>query len=270
VFLGANAGTLFWQVDQQLIINFLWPKDAGYYSNFFTLLGTYSIIVGPILTLLFPITTELITKNDTTKIRLLQNILYKYFSVFALSIWWLFFATGPMIACILFGTKFLPSWDLLRWIGPALIFNVLISINYSILAGRGLVKERVKILFIALIANILINVITILGLGRGLYGAVLALAGGWFVLRWLSYRTLHKNEAISFSRKYLWGNALVIWIMTASIRYVSPMIFTENDTFRYHNFLRFLGISIMYYIIIAAANYKSIQALIWEIKNIRK
>jgi O-antigen/teichoic acid export membrane protein len=155
------------------------------------------------LGILFPIATELITKNSIEKIKLLQNTLYKYLSILAISIGGLFLGGGPVIASILFGTKFLPSGELLRRIGPALIFNVLISINYGILAGRGMVKERVKIIGRALLVNIILNVITIVWLKRELYGAIIALTGGWILLRRLSYKKIHQQQAITFSRKYL-------------------------------------------------------------------
>ncbi|MEI8091553.1 MAG: hypothetical protein WCG98_04955 [bacterium] len=44
------------------------------------------MVVNPILSILFPIVTELITKKDHHKLSALQNLLYKYFSVFTLSI----------------------------------------------------------------------------------------------------------------------------------------------------------------------------------------
>jgi len=57
----------------------------------------------------------LITKKDFEKLSLMQNILYKYFSVFALSIGVFFVALGPEIASVLFGTKFSYSGSLLTY-----------------------------------------------------------------------------------------------------------------------------------------------------------
>jgi O-antigen/teichoic acid export membrane protein len=62
---------------------------------------------------IFPIVTELITKNNNHQLKMLQDTLYKYFSVFALSMGGLFMAFGPEIASVLFGTKFLYSGQLL-------------------------------------------------------------------------------------------------------------------------------------------------------------
>ena len=100
--MGANVGSLLGQIDQQMVVNFLGAKEAGYYSILLSLFAAYSIIISPLLGFLFPVVTELQTKQDIQKLTLLQNIFYKYFSVFALSIGGLFIAFGPHIASILF------------------------------------------------------------------------------------------------------------------------------------------------------------------------
>ena len=45
IFLWANVMSLLWQVDQQLVINFLWSTAAGYYSNYLSLITMYYIII---------------------------------------------------------------------------------------------------------------------------------------------------------------------------------------------------------------------------------
>ena len=51
-----------------------------------TLILVFTMIITPLFGLLFPITTELITKKDTKKFGLLQHVMYTYFGVFALVI----------------------------------------------------------------------------------------------------------------------------------------------------------------------------------------
>jgi len=46
----------------------------------------YTVITAPVLGIIFPIVSEIMAKKDHAKLELLQNTLYKYFSVFALSI----------------------------------------------------------------------------------------------------------------------------------------------------------------------------------------
>lgn len=270
VFLGANVGTLLGQVDQQLVVNFLGPLQAWYYANFFSLVGIYVLIVWPILTLVFPIMTELITKKHHGKIILFQDILYKYFSVFALSIGGLFVALGPEIASILFGAKFIYSGILLVYIGPFLIFNVLTSINYGILAWFGKVKERVKIIWWALLVNVLANIILIYGFGLGLMWAVIALILGWLILRGLSFRIVHKYQPIHFEWKFLWKNLLVIWLLSGIYYGFKSHFFVLDNNHRFGNLLYIIITGFVYYWIIALFNIWSIKLLIQEIRSIKK
>lgn len=270
VFLGANVGTLLGQVDQQLIVNILGPLQAGYYANFFSLVGMYSIIVAPILSLVFPIMTELVTKWHHEKISMFQSILYKYFSVFALSIGGLFFAFGPEIAAILFGTKFIYSGNLLVYIWPFLIFNVLTSINYGILAGFGKVRERVIVIGRALLINIIANIVLIYFAGWWLIGAVISLILGWFVLWGLSFRIVHKHEPIHFEWNFLRKNLWIICLLSGIFYIFKSHFFVLSNGYRFWNILYISIAGIAYYCIIALCNIWSIKLLLKEIKNIRK
>jgi len=44
IFLSINIGQLIGQIDQQLIINFLGPEQAGIYGTYFTTLMVYGVI----------------------------------------------------------------------------------------------------------------------------------------------------------------------------------------------------------------------------------
>jgi O-antigen/teichoic acid export membrane protein len=69
-----------------MIVVILGSKAAGYYANYLSLFTLYGLFAFPLIGILFPIMTELITKKHTEKIQLLLSILYKYFSVFGLMI----------------------------------------------------------------------------------------------------------------------------------------------------------------------------------------
>ena len=270
VFLWANIWSLLWQVDQQMIINILWPEAAGYYSNFFSLLLLYSVVVGPILTIIFPLVTELITKNHHQQFKEFQNLLYKYFSIFALSIGWLFFAFWPEIASILFGTKFLYSWQLLTYTAPFLILNVLFIINFGILAWLGKVKERVKVLLIALIVNIFINFLLLYVFKVGLPWAVIAMAIWRALLRWGSFKIIQKNQKIWFDWMFLLKNTGVIVILSAVYFVCKGYLIINDNSYRVYNTAYLVVALLLYYWIIWGFNYKSIGLLTKEVKSFRK
>ena len=270
VFLGINAASFLGQVDQQLVINFLWAKEAGYYTNFLTIFAGYLVIVWPILNFIFPLITEMIAKNDSKKLILFQNILYKYFSVFALSCWALLFAFGPEFASVFFGTKFAYSWQLLSYLGWFLPINILFSINFSILAGIGKVKERMKILGRALVANVCLNVVLILGFKIGILGAVIWLIGWWIVLFLLSYKIINRHQKIDFDWPFFLKNFGIVACISIVFLFIKWFFFVASNAERYHNILWLAICSIGMFWILMLTNRASVKALIHEIKQIRK
>lgn len=59
VVFAANIGTVLSQVDMQLIIYLLGARDAGYYTNYLSIIGIPFIIITPIIGFLFPVISEL-------------------------------------------------------------------------------------------------------------------------------------------------------------------------------------------------------------------
>ena len=270
VFLWANIGMLFDQVDQQMVINLLWSKQAWFYANFWWMIAIFSMIVGPVFLLLFPIVNELIIKNEIKKLTYFQNYLYKYFSVFSITIGWLFVALGPQIASVMFGAKFIYSGILSMYIWPFLLFNTLYGINFFILAGLGKIKERVKVLWIALTINVISNLILIYWLWWALKGAVISLILWWITLWRLSFRLINIHLKITFDWKFLIRNVLLISLLSFFAYKVGNHIMVLNDIKRYQNIIYLLLIIITYYCVILSLNLWSVRMMINEIKKIKK
>lgn len=229
----------------------------------------YLLITSPLLALIFPIVNELIQKNDHPKFALFQNIFYKYFSLLGVSLGGLFLVLWEVIAVVFFGEKFLYSWTLVSYLGPFLIFSILYGINYGIMAWLGKVKQRVKILAWGLLVNIILNLVLIVWLGWWLIGAVVAIAASWIVLWGFSLYEIHSFQKIDFDWKFFGKNTVVTVILCIFIHFVSSKVFVFQDAMRLTNLWYLLAIGIVYYCIIAAVNYKTIQALIREVKAMR-
>ncbi len=269
VFLSANVSLVLTQIDQQLIINLLGPTAAGYFTNYLSVISMYSVITAPILGIIFPIVSEIMAKKDYTKLELLQNTLYKYFSVFALSIGWLFFVLGPEITTILFSQKFTHSGELLMYSSPFLIINVLFTINFWILAGTWNVRQRTKILAIWLLITVISMITFITALQWGLSWAVIWTVIGRIILWILSFRVVNRIQKITFNRWFFIKNVVTIGIIGIGIWSIKDRLFILEDMHRYKNILYFSIIAICYYLIIAGINYPSLKLLRKEIKWIR-
>ena len=142
-------------------------------------------------------------------------------------------------------------------------------INFAILAWLGKVKERVKILWIALWANILINIILLYIIKTGLPWAVIAMIIGWIILRWWSLKIIQKNIKISFDWIFFIKNLGIICICSSIFFLMKNNYFVINDIARRDNIKYLMIIIIFYYLVLAAINYKSIKQLIKEIKKIK-
>lgn len=270
VFLGANVGTLFGQVDQQIIVHFLWSKSAGYYSNYSSLITMYSLVTWPLLALVFPVVTELVEKWDYKKFSFFQDLFYKYFSLFGISLGAFFTVLGPIIAVTFFGEKFLYSGILLSYIGPFLVFSILYVINYGIMAWLAKVKQRVVLLWIALLITIVLNMVCIVWLQWWLVGAIVSSAVTSLFL-WLgSLYYITNFHRINFDWWFLIKNIVLILFLTLFLYIVSPHIFLLKDDIRMTNFGYLIGIGFVYYCIIALFNYKSVTALIGEVKRMKQ
>ena len=161
VVLAANVGTVLGQVDMQLIIYLLGTRDAGFYTNYLSIIGIPFIIITPIIGFIFPVISELHSKGDEGKIATIKTLFYKYFAVLGVVTSMFMFVFGPAIASILFGEKFTMSGIILQYSALFIACNFLLQINFQILAGVGRIHERVKILFVGLIFNVVLNIVLI-------------------------------------------------------------------------------------------------------------
>ncbi len=265
VFLGASAGTILSQIDLQMVIYLLWAKSAGYYTNYLSIISISSIIIWPIILLLFPLFSELHAKKDTTKILLLKEMLVNNFIILSIAFSVFFFVFAEPIALVLFGEKFILSWNILQYSILFLVFQFLLSINFSILAGIGKVKERAKIVFIAVIFNFTTNYFFIQWLW--IYGAALATWIGWILMRILWERFLWKWYCSKIDWKNIFINFFAfsfIWIFL--FYYVFPLFAWDN---RWISLGYLFVIFFIYLCFFIGVNYGKMKWLVLEVKRIK-
>jgi len=159
--IGSSIWNLFGQIILQMVIYLLWTEQAWYYSNFLSLFYIWHSILWPIIVLIFPLTSEYFEKTDKRKINYVLSLFYTYFTIFIASLSTFFAIFWPEIAVALFWEKYLYSWNLLSISWFFLIFNLLTSFNYAILAWLWKVRERVYITWITCLITIIISYIWI-------------------------------------------------------------------------------------------------------------
>ena len=186
VMIGAGTGTLFWQINQQFALYYLGAEAAwyrAYYLSFYTIVG---IITWPLITYLFPLLNELYKKNHHDKIAYLYKLLFIGIILFGIIGGLSGYFLAQPVAVLLFGEQFRQAGVLFQYYAPFVFTIPLIGILFQDIASRGLVKERVWVLTVWLIANTIASFM--LGKSYGLpwlvyaqlIGNIVLLLGWWY------------------------------------------------------------------------------------------
>ena len=267
-FIWSWIWSLFGQIIQQMVLYFLWAENAWYYSNFLSLFYIWTTLIGPIMWLIFPIVSELIEKKDEYKLSLLYSFFYNYFSILILSFATLFIVLGPEICISLFWKQYLTSWILLQHAGVFLLFSLLASFNYSVLAWMWKVRERVYITWIACVLTIIVTLIWIKL--WGIYWAWIAFGLSNVFTWWLSLYLLKKqNFTLTVNWKFVIKNLLLFVILWLIIYFWKDYII-DVDWNRWYIIIDLVIISLLFYWIIAICNLGIVKKLKKEILNLRK
>lgn len=266
VLIWTQTATILSQIDMQMIIYLLWTEDAGYYTNYLSIISIPFMIIWPIFWLLFPIFSEMHSKWEYEKIKQVKEIFTKNFLVVWIAFNILFFVFAEIIAYILFWEKFIQSWIILKYSILFLIFNFLAQINWNILAWIWRIKERVKIILIAIVINFITNLILIHYIW--VYWSSLATWIWWFIIWILWEYYLWKQFYTPFNYKYLFKNTISICIMwIINYIYIIPLF---NNLSRLTSFLYLFIISIVWFGIFALINKNEFNFFILEIKKLKK
>ena len=271
VFLTTNVSTLLWNVDQQLVVNRLWAESSWYFTNMLSLLMIFFSVIWPFLALLFPITTELSTRKEKEKFKLLEWMMYTHFAFLAIVMWWIFLVFWQEISVLLYGEKFRFSWELLQILWPCLIFNCLSSLNFYLLAWLGKIKQRFVILLVSLIVNVTCNILVLFVLNLDLHAVITVLALSRLVqfIWWLIY--IRKEYPFNFDWKFFFKNILIVGILCWIfywIKNISTLFYIDQN--RRQLLFMLAGICMIYVWIIAWFNRWKIKSLRNEVKKVRK
>lgn len=265
VFIWAQASTILWQIDMQMIIYMLWSKDAWLYSNYLSLIWIPFLIITPIFWLLFPIFSEMYSKWEIERINLVKNIFEKNFLWIWIAINILFFLFWEIIAYIFFWEKFIMSWTIIKYSALFLAFNFLLQINFNLLASIWKVKERVVIISYAIIINFILNLVFIKLLW--VVWSALATWIWWIYIRYMSEIKLWFEYKSKFNLKYVFKNIIFLSLIWVIIYFILPKEFTSIS--RIYLFFEVIVISIIYFICYLFINYWDFKFLILEIKRLR-
>lgn len=264
-FLSAQVWVLLSQIDMQMIIFMLDTKNAWYYTNYLSIINIPFIILWPIFAFLMPVFSELYSKKEFEKIIFLKNKFTNIFLIIWIIFNWFMFIFAENIASVLFWERYIESWIILKFSILFLIFNFFLQINFNLMAWIWEIKQRAKILTIAIFFNFILNFIFIKWIW--VYGAAMA-TGFWWILIWfLTERFLKNDFKTNFDFKNIFVN-LFFFIIAWSIFYLWLNDFISNLN-RIQWFFMLSLTWIFWWIIFMFINKKMFKSFILEIKKLR-
>ncbi len=266
VFLWVNFLAVSGHIDQQIVIYFLGPTQSWYYANFLNLITIYVFVVFPILNFLPAISADLIVQKNFDKLKILLSILYKYFSVFSMTIGLFYLCFWPEIAALFFWKAYFYSGYLLQFIWPFIVFNTLHSINYYLMNGFWLAKQRTLIVIIWVVSNILITISTLSRLG--ILAVIVGTITGWLVTFFMSLHSVYRFQTFSFDRTFFFKNVFILVILWGIFSYSKSFFFSLCQWFRPELWL-LMGYGIVTFLLLFIINWSSVKLLYWELKYFR-
>lgn len=195
--LSANVGMLLSQIDMQMVVYMLGTRDAGYYSNYLSMLRIPYLFLLPGIYFLFPVFTDLLKKNEHKKVIAIHAFCYELFTIVGLMMTSFFMIFGDTLTTTLFGAGYDVSAKILLYSTPFLLFNFLLQIDFQILSATGRPRTKMFILSAGVILNLITNYIFI----RlwGVSGSAFATGIGWLFI-WVL--TFHQTRR--FASTFRW------------------------------------------------------------------
>lgn len=183
--LATNASSFLSQIDMQLLLQMRGPESAGIYSNYLSLMAIPFLVLTPILSLIFPVISGFHGQGNTAKIRTIIAIFTQVFLVAGIMVSGLAIIFAGSLGVFFFGPEYAASGEIVYWSAGFILFNLLLQVNFILLAGIGQVKRRLWIILVGIVLNVILNIIGITLLGAA--GSALAVGVSWVGIWYMSY-----------------------------------------------------------------------------------
>lgn len=253
VMLSANVWMLLSQVDMQMVVYMLGTKDAGYYSNYLSMLRIPYLFLLPGIYFLFPVFTDLLKKDDHKKVVAIHAFCYELFTIVGLMMTSFFMIFGDTLTTTLFGSGYDVSAKILLYSAPFLLFNFLLQIDFQILSATGRPRTKMFILLAWVWLNLITNFIFIRW--WWVFGSAFACGIGWLFIWTLTfYQT--KKFAATFRWPVFLQNLVGIGLLSWAMYHVHLEAYFQG---RVELLMGIFGVIILYAIVFVVFNWSEFR-----------
>ncbi|MFH1424510.1 MAG: oligosaccharide flippase family protein [archaeon] len=226
IVIVGNGAMIFLSTMDVVLLTYLRNLyEVGLYSIALALALVLTTLTGPMVGIVFPLVSKLNVNKDNEGIKKIIGIVYNTGLYLILPALVIFVVYPSEIISLLFGGKYTLAANALIVLSFAYFLNVFGSFNFQMMAGLGLIKERMKIFYISAFVNFVADVVLILS--YGMIGAALGTLITMVVLFSLSYHLIARRFAVILNKKAI-GKTVASSILIFFIIYFLKGAITTN------------------------------------------
>lgn len=180
LMLSASLWALMTKTDNILIAHFLQNSDLGQYDVAFTLSRSFEIIISTVGFLSLPIYSRLLSGDEHQEMKLIYRLVTKGMTVCAIPMYVVAVLHGDWIIEVIFGQSYSGSYFALLIIASGYFTHVVSGTNGEALTAGGRTKKLLYGNALALVSNLLLNVVLIPDFG--IAGAAGASAASFLII----------------------------------------------------------------------------------------
>lgn len=221
--MATSSGALILQYTDTLALTYFAGLEAvALYNIAFPTSKILTYFPTAIGNLIWPLASELWTKNRKDLLKAGLEALYKYSMVIMIPLVFVMFSFSDLVISILFGKQYLMAETPMRVLLIGAIFMTIYSINVYFTTGIGKPEIQTKIFYIAALFNLVGNIALIPVLG--VIGAALTTSASYLLMMVASLADTRKFVEVSFPIR-TWLKILFIgFVLVAEIYYLKKLI----------------------------------------------
>lgn len=218
--VGVASWLIVGYIDVFILTYFAGLEQVGLYNASLPVAMLLSYFGLALATVILPITAELWAKKD--KMRLISGIkqLYKYSFVLVTPFALIMFCFPELILGLLFGKSYILASNSLRILSLGFIMLTISRVNFEIILGIGKPEINARIAVIALLFNLILNLILIAVFGLGIIGASITAFLTFFIMLSLSLASLRKSANIRIPLQLWLKNILIGFIFVLIVLFL--------------------------------------------------
>lgn len=161
ILLGSTGGVILAYFDTLMITYFDTLANVGIYNIIFPSAFLISIIGNSVITILFPVVSELVVKKDTKKIQNSFVLIYKYLAILIFPILFFILYYSKDIIRVFFGADFISGSVPFQIILFGVLFFMLNSLNLQVISAFKQTTVVMKTYVFGGILNVILNLFLI-------------------------------------------------------------------------------------------------------------